>query len=63
MKGNKFVATLIAIVTFAGPFNFAYMSESSSNMGFKLLMMLLTMAGAIAAVAIGSASSGEHKSA
>lgn len=56
MKSNKLIALGIAIITLL-PLSLAYFNDDASNMGFKLLMMLATMGGAVASVVVGCSSS------
>ncbi len=54
MKGNKLTAWAIILVTALVPLRLAYFNDGEANMGFKILMMIITMAGAIAAIAVGA---------
>ena len=60
MKGNKLTALAIIAVTALVPLRIAYFNDSADAMGLKILMMILTMAGAIAAIAVGADKSGAH---
>ena len=53
MKSNKLIALGIITLTALIPLRLAFFNEDSSMMGFKILMMIATMAGSVAAVVIG----------
>lgn len=60
MKGNKLTAWIIVIVTALVPLRIAFFNDESENIGLKILMMVLTIAGAVSAVMIGADKSGAH---
>lgn len=60
MKSNRITAWAILAFTILVPFKMAYLNDDASNMGVKILMMILTMAGVIASLFIGLGKAGEH---
>lgn len=58
MKTNKLTAWAIILVTVLVPLRLAYFNDGEVNMGLKMLMMVLTMAGAITAISVGADKSG-----
>lgn len=60
MKGNKLTAWAIILVTALVPLRLAFFNDGESNMGFKILMMILTMAGTVAAISIGADKAEAH---
>lgn len=60
MKSNKITAWAILAFTILVPFKMAFLSDDASNMGVKILMMVLTMGGVIASLFIGLDKAGDH---
>lgn len=61
MKSNKKLAWAIILLTALVPFRLGFLNDGEANMGFKILMMVLTMGGVIAALFVGLSNAGETK--